>query len=470
MANWRSTPRVSWLWLLLVLVVAWGLILGACAQNTPTATPTPTKTPRPTLEEASPTPQPTPISSISQNPSPTPATPSIPQPTATLQPTAGPTATPLPPSPTARPAAPTPVVDANSLMSSPDYGVQAFLWWRPEVADRDLQLIKDGGFNWVKQWFSWQDIEGSGKGHYDWSVTDRIVDQVEQHGLKLIVRISQDPDRPFWAGNPPENAGHFADFLAAVASRYRGRIEAYQIWNEPNLAREWGGKRPDPAGYARMLKMAYSAIKAIDPNALVVTAGMAPTGTDSEIAMPDIKFYDLMYQAMRGDSTGYFDMLGVHAAGYAAPPELSPDEAAAKKVPYGGERFFAFRHVEDVRAVMERYGDQGKRVVVLEFGWTTDPVHPEYAWHGAGAGIDEALKGKYMVRAYQWAAEHWRPWIALMSAIYIPDVNWTKEDEQYWWAIIGPGYPDLYLRPAYVELCIYLNGLKGQRCKYDPNP
>ncbi|MGE5603182.1 MAG: beta-galactosidase, partial [Nitrososphaerales archaeon] len=180
-------------------------------------------------------------------------------------------------------------------MTSPDSGVQAFLWWREEVADRDLGLIKDGGFHWVKQLFSWQDIEGAGKGQYDWSNPDRIVDQVEKAGLKLIVRVSQDPDRPFWAGNPPQNAAAYVEFLAAVANRYKGRIQAYQIWNEPNLAREWGKKRPDPAGYARMLKMAYSAIKKVDPDALVITAGMAPTGTDTNEAMPDTKFYDLMY-------------------------------------------------------------------------------------------------------------------------------------------------------------------------------
>ena len=217
-------------------------------------------------------------------------------------------------------------------------------------------------------------------------------DQAEQHGLKLIVRVSQDPDRPFWAGNPPENAGHFADFLAAMASRYKGRIQAYQVWNEPNLAREWGGRRPDPAGYAGLLKKAYSAIKGADPKATVITAGMAPTGTDTEIAMPDIKFYDQMYQAMKGNSDGYFDMLGVHAAGFAAPPEVSPDQTAADKPKYGGERFFAFRHVEDVRKIMESYGDKDKRVAILEFGWTTDdrPDSPYY-WHGAGAGIDEKL-------------------------------------------------------------------------------
>ena len=68
-------------------------------------------------------------------------------------------------------------------MTSPDFGVQAFLWWKPEVADRDLQLIQEAGFKWVKQLVSWQDVEGAGKGQYDWTNLDRIVGQAEQHGL-----------------------------------------------------------------------------------------------------------------------------------------------------------------------------------------------------------------------------------------------------------------------------------------------
>ena len=57
-----------------------------------------------------------------------------------------------------------------------------------------------------------------------------------------------------------------------------------------------------------------------------------------------------------------------------------------------------------------------------------------------------------------------------MSLIYMPDVEWKQNDEQYWWSIIGPGYPDLYLRDAYVILCAYLNGLDGRLCKYAPTP
>jgi hypothetical protein len=460
-----------WPFLLMIVVLVAGPVLASCAPSQSAATPTPTKTPRPEVT-STPTAGETPLVAAPGTSETLPtSTPEAATATPAETEAATETETPVPPSPTPRPPSKPAVVKPGDLMSSPDFGVQAFLWWREEVADRDLGLVKDAGFRWVKQLFSWQDIEGAGKGKYDWTRTDRIVDQVEKYDLRLIVRLSQDPDKPFWAGDAPDNAGHFADFVAAVASRYKGRIEAYQVWNEPNLAREWGNKRPDPAGYARMLKMAYSAIKGIDPAALVVTAGMAPTGTDSNLAMPDMKFYDLMYQAMGGDSDGYFDMLGAHAAGFAAPPETSPDETAAKEDPYGGERFFAFRHLEEVRGIMERYGDQDKRVVVLEFGWTTDDrADSPYRWHGAGAGIDEALKGKYLVRAFEWARENWQPWIALMTVIYMPDVAWTKDTEQYYWSIIGPGYPDLFLRAAYVELCIYINGVEGQRCKYDPNP
>lgn len=354
-------------------------------------------------------------------------------------------------------------------MTSPDYGIQAFLWWRPEIADRDLNLIKEAGFRWVKQTFAWEDIEGGGRGHFNWEHADRVVEQVNAKGLKLLARVSTDPQGGVkWAGPPPDNIPYFAEFLHTMATRYRGRIHAYQIWNEPNLAREWGGKRPNPQEYVQMLKAAYQAIKSADPNAIVISAGMAPTGTNNEQAMPDDLFYREMYEAMGGSSTGYFDMLGVHAAGYAAPPEVSPDEAAAKEIPYGGERFFTFRRVEDIRQIMLEYGDEDTRVAILEFGWTTDP-RPDspYYWHGAGAGIDQFKQGCYIVRAFEWAKNNWQPWIGVMTLIYMPKLEWTPDDEQYWWAIMDPSPIDqLHLRPAYVMVKNYLTqGIIEDRCR-----
>lgn len=368
-------------------------------------------------------------------------------------------------------------------MSSPDYGAQAFLWWRDEIADRDLDLMREAGFNWVKQSFAWETIEGAGRGQYDWSIADRVVTHVNDKGLKLLARLSIDPDKAaFWAGTPPNNADAFAEYAAAVAQRYNctpqavGCIQAFQIWNEPNLAREWGGNRPNPAEYAAFLGKAYRAIKAVHPSAIVISAGMAPTGDDNDLAMPDDKFYDLMYQAMGGSSNGYFDMLGVHGAGYAAPPELDPAEAEANKAKYGGYRFFAFRHVEDIRRIMEKYGDTAKQIALLEFGWTYDKVNPAYKWHGADAGIDEFVQADYLKRAYQYAAANWQPWIGLMNLITMPNLDWlndgnAQDEEQYWWAIMEPSPIDQkYWRPAYIVLCMYFQEeLKGSICPYNPN-
>jgi len=383
------------------------------------------------------------------------------------QPAATNTNTPAPPTNTPAPAPPS----APVTMASPDYGIQAFLWWQPEVAHRDLGLIKDAGFTWVKQWFAWRDIEGKGKGQYDWSTSDRIVQQVEDFGLKLLVRVDHQPD---WAGAPPGNINAFADFLSAMASRYRGRIAAYQVWNEPNLAREWGNKAPSAAEYTQMLQKAYQAIKKADPNAVVISAGMAPTTELSQRAVPDTRFIQSMYDA---GAKSYFDMLGAHGAGYKAPPEMDPGQVATDpnyynvgdvNCPGDACRIYCFRHVEDLRQIMVNNGDGNKKVVVLEFGWTRDErTNSPYYWHRVQ---DQFVQGEYMVRAYQYAKQNWQPWIGVMSLIYMPDVKWTQDDEQYWWSVIEPSSVDeLRLKAPYVMLCSYIREQRGMgRCPYAP--
>ena len=154
-----------------------------------------------------------------------------------------------------------------------------------------------------------------------------------------------------------------------------------------------------------MLKASYDAIKAADPNTLVLTAGMAPTTETSERAMFDLDFYRGMYEAMgSGGSTGYFDMLGVHGAGFKAPPEKDPGEVANDPAFYNvgdpycpGERcrVYSFRHIEDVRQIMVENGDANKKVVVLEFGWTSDnrPNSPYY-WHGGRRRYRRSRQGR----------------------------------------------------------------------------
>ena len=299
--------------------------------------------------------------------------------------------------------------------------------------------------------FGWRDIEGAAKGVYDWSHTDRIVEQASREGIDLVVRVDHQPG---WAGGgfptngPPDNLQHYVDFLTALVSKYRGRIRAYEVWNEPNLSREWGGKLPDPGAYVKMLKAAYAAIKAADPDAMVVSAGLSPTGSWTGDARPDDWYLESMYIAMGGSSNGYFDVLGAHGAGYKSPPDRDPAAVAADQS-LGGHRAFAFRRVEDLRAIMVKYGDAAKQIAILEFGWTSDP-RPDspYNWHA----VTEQQKADYLVRAYKYAREHWSPWIGMMILIYVADPDWTENDEQYWWAITNPSWPVFRPRPAYQAL------------------
>ncbi|HHS96735.1 MAG TPA: hypothetical protein ENK08_02375 [Chloroflexi bacterium] len=350
------------------------------------------------------------------------------------------------PSPT--PAPPTPTSWPRTRLPSPDYGMQAFLWWHVNAAERDLQLIEDAGFHWVKQLVAWRDVEGAGRGRFEWSRTDFIVERAQAHGLRILFRLDGLP-LPDWVEPPsdpsiPVPPEEYGRFCGTLAERYRGQVQAYQIWNEPNLSREWAGHSPDPAGYVELLRACYIAIKRADPDALVISAGLAPTGTPPPEAMPDTEFLTQMYEA---GASPYFDLLGVHAPGFHAPPETSPGVAAILPE-YGRQRFFCFRHVEDLREIMVHYGDADKQVAVLEMGWTSDPIHPEYAWFA----VTEEQKADYLVRAFRYAREHWRPWIGPMFVYTLADLFWTPDDEQYWWAITEPGWPETIVRPAYEAL------------------
>lgn len=339
----------------------------------------------------------------------------------------------------------------NQRVPSPAPAIHMSLWWNEEIAQRDLDLAQGLGFHWIKQAFSWRDIETNQKGQFDWWRTDRIVRNAQERDLNLIVRLDR---QPFWSqadggvlpleNSPPANYQDFGDFCGALAQRYKGQIQAYQVWNEPNLAREWGGRPPDPEQYVQLLATCYQAIKQADPNALVISAGMAPTGTGLPEAIPDDEFIARMYDA---GGASYFDLLGLNAPGYKAPPETSPEEAASNSK-YGGHRWNAFRHVEDIRALMIEHGDGSKQIAILEMGWTTDPVNPAYSWFR----VTEEEQADYLQRAYWWAHDHWQPWIGIMTTIYIADPYWTPDYEQYWWAITLPNWPDTQVRPAYNAL------------------
>ena len=324
------------------------------------------------------------------------------------------------------------------------YGIQSFLWWDNGWAGTHLDWVRLMNFSHVKQTFAWEDIQPE-REQWLFGRADEILGEIERRGLKLVVRLTDAPpwSHPNQQGErgvdyvdaPPDDPADFGRYCGAVAERYRGRVAAYQIWNEPNLSREWGNRPPDPAGYVALLRACSEAIRAADPAAILISAGMAPTGNHDATATPDDVFLQQLYDL---DFQQYVDVIGAHAPGYTA-PDVAPEDGP------GGHRFFSFRRIEDLRRIMIANGDAARQMAILETGYTTDTVHPSMQWFA----VTPEEQARLMVAAYEYAAQNWRPWVGLMSAIYIADPGWTAENEETWWAVTTP---DGYTRPAYIEL------------------
>ncbi len=299
-----------------------------------------------------------------------------------------------------------------------------------DARDQTLRMVRELGANWVIYPVLWRDIEHY-PGRYNWAGLDLALQAMEYYRLNPIFRVDHPPD---WAStsphpnSPPKDVSIYADFLRKLSSRYRGRVKAYIIWNEPNLAQEWGGLPPDPEKYSLLLRAAAQAVKGSDPGALVVSAGLAPTNEVSERAMDDRLFLRRLYEA---GAHSYFDVLGAHPYGFAHPPDD----------PRGSHEGLNMARLEDLREIMVLYGDSEKEVWITEFGWTTEGCG---AW--AWAEVSPEEQARYLVEAVKMVASRW-PWVSLMAV-------WLLSSEE-----VNPAYrgfnllnPDGSPKPAWESL------------------
>jgi len=307
-----------------------------------------------------------------------------------------------------------------------------------------IKEIKDAGFHWVKFQAPWEGLEPA-KGQYRWGGLDSVVDKFHNAGLKVLVSITKAPKwaRPANAnlslGGPPKNPKDFEDFMKAFAAHYKGRVQAVEAWNEPNLKTEWGGERIDAARYKTLLCSAYRGVKAGDPTMVVVSAGLTPTGVnDGYNAVDDVVYLQELYRA---GAKGCFDGLGAHPSGYNNPPDVlfgyhDPQEPGFKNHP----SFFFKDTILRYRNVMVRYGDVHTKIWVTEFGWASSP-HPKPGYEYA-AQVTPEEQARYLVKAFQ----EMKAWTFIGPAfVWNLNYNQTKPgSEQAQFSVWG--------RPAYAAL------------------
>ncbi len=369
-------------------------------------------------------------------------------------PTPIPTPTPTPtPKPTAKPQ-PQPAAPATRGPGF-DYGVQG-----DAITDGDhgrlFGLIQQMGFRWYKQQVEWFRYHPA-PGQYDWGALDRIVDSASAAGIKLLFSVVKAPK---WARppedtdeGPPSDPNTYGEFMRALASRYKGRVQAYEIWNEQNLYYEWGGLggKLNAGKYVELLKVAYQAVKSVDPNAVVVAGALTPTGyNDGNIAIDDRVYLEQMYQA---GVRNYCDAIGAHPSGYNNPPDgdwQTYQDPTASFNAKGHPSWFFRGTMESYRNIMVKYGDGAKRIWVTEFGWASveNLGAPPAQGYEYAADNTEAEQAQNIVRAYE-IAKGWG-WVGPM---FLWNLNFGPivgaHDEKAAFGVVRPNWG---MRPAFAAL------------------
>lgn len=204
-------------------------------------------------------------------------------------------------------------------------------------------------------------------------------------------------------------------------------IHHYEILNEPNLAANWDStdNYVNPAAYAVLLGLCYSAIKAIDPTALVSSGGVTTNSTSdgasdgsgnyTSVLLPNSFIY-LMYEAMGGSSVGYCDAIGMHPYTEAA-PSIGNGSNWGYFLNPSGTHPYAESSVgagwNSILAIMEANGESAKPIWITEYGYD------------APTDVTDAQQASYLTTALTMAA-------AVANVAFFFVFNWNDDADGDW--------------------------------------
>lgn len=281
----------------------------------------------------------------------------------------------VPPEPRIRQAASPYVLTATVDTSSTAAGIAEsdFYYMSADDLASAMDSLDSLGVTQIRILVPWRNIEAT-EGEYDWSSLDTVIAAAAERGIAVTASVTSTPtwasDYGYTVANgEPSDYSDYASFVSALATRYGASandgnqlISAYEIWNEPNGYLGWS-PTPSAQDYTELLKAAYTAIKAADPDAAVVggvVGSGVSVGTDTINA---VDFIEQMYAAGAAD---YFDALSIHP--YSLSSEFSDGTGTVDS---------AIEQVKEIRALMDANGDADKLIWATEYGMPTSGSYTE---------------------------------------------------------------------------------------------
>jgi hypothetical protein len=302
----------------------------------------------------------------------------------------------------------------------------------------------------VKHQVEWSAVE-TAPGQLDWSQLDAIVSDAIADNLRVLLSVQHAPT--FYenasSGMFPGDPSRYRNFMQALATRYRGKIMAYEIWNEENLSRETGVGNVDPAHYLPILAAGSAGVRAGDPNATILLGAPSPTGANiSGQSIDDVQYLNQLYALNGGEVKRYYDAVSAHPSGFSNPPDCTPQtpQCSLSGAWNTHPSFFAFTRVAQYRDTMMRNGESDKKIWFTEFGYcsgATPPAGYEYCRYLAPQNQADFL-ARALVKART---------LEYVGGMVVWNLNFQQvvpaTDERWGFGVLNPdGTP----RPAYAAL------------------
>jgi len=265
-----------------------------------------------------------------------------------------------------------------------------------------LTRLQATGFGWVRQRIDWGHLEPQPQ-QYDWRQSDALLRDIDAAGLIPVVVLDGSPR---WARGPldqpptdnplapPAAFQDFTRFAAAFAQRYRDQVRFYQIWDEPNIAPHWGSQLIEPVGYAHLLKGAATAIRTADPDAVIITAALAPTRDRGHTAIDEPYFLQRLYAAGAAPD---FDVVAIQPFGFG----YAPSDRRARP------DLLNFGRAQLIRRTMVAAGDGATPLWAVRYGWQRARGTP---W----AAVSATEQARFAVAALTLAQQEW-PWLTALG-------------------------------------------------------
>lgn len=277
---------------------------------------------------------------------------------------------------------------------------------------------------WVRVRIDWRHIEPE-QGVYNFNELDSLINMFYANNRQILATVTNAPD---WArsssdeNGPPDDLSLFGGFLEALLIRYDTKISAYQIWDEPNLRRNWNCDRKIcDREYIDLVQLASAIIWNNHPTIRVISAGLAPTRFNDSINAIDDRVF-LENQLANG--LGLFvDGIGVHPGGEANPPDATCCQAVNDITShYENEVFYFLENLRGYHQIVTSYGLIDTPLWVTKFGWGTgedvtvpsNPNQPHYSIRYTSL-IEQAI---YIPRALELGQE-----LGYIEAMFINNLN-----------------------------------------------